>query len=90
MRSLAGLTSLDLHCSRVTHAGLEALRRETASSNLHIIQQYKTSRPSSAVGNVTGAATTERPSTRTSGRRRSPRSSRAPAMPAPVASLVCM
>jgi hypothetical protein len=35
--TLARLTSLDLHgCPKVTHEGVEALRRDTASSNLHI------------------------------------------------------
>jgi hypothetical protein len=39
--SLARLTSLDLgYCSEVTHEGVEALRRDTASSNLRIHCRY--------------------------------------------------
>jgi hypothetical protein len=39
--SLTGLTSLDLTCcSRVTRAGVEAIRRETASSNIHIHSRF--------------------------------------------------
>ena len=39
--SLTGLTSLDLTCcSRVTRAGVGAIRRETASSNIHIHSRF--------------------------------------------------
>jgi hypothetical protein len=34
--TLTGLTSLDLGWSKVTREGVEALRRDTASPNLHI------------------------------------------------------
>jgi hypothetical protein len=57
--SLTGLTSLDLSfCLKVTREGVEALRRETASSNLRI---HSRTRPNSAVWQRAGAATTERP-----------------------------
>jgi hypothetical protein len=36
--SLTGLTSLNRRFCNVTFEGVEALRRDTASSNLHIIQ----------------------------------------------------
>jgi hypothetical protein len=41
LSSLTGLTSLDLHgCNGVTQAGVAALRRDTASSNLHILHRW--------------------------------------------------